>query len=193
MDPGLGTPGQCSLPHSKLSAKKGGGRHRTLCLGAEKTHSFPSHLPTARPGWRNYLPQTRTPEVLLALGLKDSPCLYPLPGSVPGSSLSAGTFPVGHDSHGSRDRKSLLGDWLCWTSCPWCAGSRKMGVHRPQVSGTLTCASALRLQCITGIELLDEGVSMLPADDAAGRRQACSLVAPGRGSRGPLAPFCLLT
>lgn len=39
---------------------------------------------------------------------------------------------------------------------------------RLEPSGSLTCAPALRLQGIARIELLKEGVTMFPADDAAG-------------------------
>lgn len=40
--------------------------------------------------------------------------------------------------------------------------------------GALTCAPALRLQGIARIELLNEGVTVFPADDAVGEETGCS-------------------
>lgn len=40
--------------------------------------------------------------------------------------------------------------------------------------GALTCAPALRLQGVARIELLNEGVAVLPADDAVGGETGCS-------------------
>lgn len=57
---------------------------------------------------------------------------------------------------------------------PQATGSAETGVCRLEPSGALTCAPALRLQGITRIELLDEGIAVFPADDPAGEETGCS-------------------
>ena len=66
-------------------------------------------------------------------------------------------------------------------------GSTELGESRLEPSGVLTCAPALRLQGIARVELLDEGVAVLPADDAAGGETGSSRMATrGKASVGPL-------
>lgn len=66
-------------------------------------------------------------------------------------------------------------------------GSTELGESRLEPSGVLTCAPAFRLQGIARVELLDEGVTVLPADDAVGEETGGSrMTTRGKAPVGPL-------
>lgn len=66
-------------------------------------------------------------------------------------------------------------------------GSAELKESRLEPSGVLTCAPAFGLQGIARVELLDEGVAVLPADDAAGEEKGGSwMTTRGKAPVGPL-------